>query len=334
MNKNKLVIINRVTRALFLAALSLFLFAAIPSAYAGHAQYSGVIVFGDSLSDPGNAWALTGQETVAPYEPVPTFPYAIGGHHFSNGKIYIERLARSIHLNSSAKAAFDPELAKATNYALGGGRARMGGPRPEVELSAQVGAFLSDVGGIAPSDALYVIWIGGNDVRDALVASSLPESLGILGAALASEAANIGALAAAGATHFLVLNSPNLGVVPAVVGLGPQAVAGATLLSAGYNFGLAGTPIVGLDTVLDGVELIFPGIEITRFDAFSFLNVVVEDGEAYGFSNTTTPCLTFFVAEDAVCKKPKAWMFGDGIHPTTATHALIAELLEDVLNAP
>jgi outer membrane lipase/esterase len=331
MNKNKLEIINQTTRAL---CMGLLLLVAVPSANAAAAAYSGLVVFGDSLSDPGNAYALTGQESVAPYDVIPDFPYAIGGHHFSNGKTYIERLGRSIHLNSRAKAAFDPGLAKATNYAIGGGRARVGGPRPEVDLSVQVFAFLSDVGGIAPSDALYVIWIGGNDVRDALVASSLEESLMILGAALASEAAIIGTLAAAGATHFLIMNSPNLGVVPAVVALGPGAVFGATLLSAAYNFGLPMTPIVGLDVVLDGLELMFPDIEITRFDTFGFLNAVVADGEAYGFSETMVPCLTFGVAENAVCDKHKAWMFWDGIHPTTATHRVLAEEVENALNAP
>ncbi len=330
-------IIGNITRAFYLGLLSLLMLGAAPAAYAGHAAYSGLVVFGDSLSDSGNTYALTGQESVAPYDVIPDFPYAIGGHHFSNGKTYVERLGRSIHLNSTARAAFDPELVKATNYAIGGGRARMGGPRPDVELSAQVGAFLSDVGGIASSDALYVIWIGGNDVRDALVAAfadpDLSDSFDILGAALLSEAANIAALAAAGATQFLVLNAPNLGVVPAVVALGDEAIFGATFLSEAYNFGVPMTPLVGLDAALDALEVVLD-IEITRFDAFGFLNAVVADAEAYGFSETTVPCLTFGVAEDAVCDKPKAWMFWDGIHPTTATHTVLAEEVEAALNAP
>jgi hypothetical protein len=40
--------------------------------------------FGDSLSDPGNFYVVTGQQSVAPYAPIPSAPYAIGGHHFTN----------------------------------------------------------------------------------------------------------------------------------------------------------------------------------------------------------------------------------------------------------
>jgi len=306
--------------------LLLLLLAVAPTTYAGHSEYSGLIVFGDSLSDPGNAYAITGQEAVAPYDVVPSAAYAIGGHHFSNGKTYVEKLARSIHLNSSAKAAFDPELAKATNYAVGGARARTG--TTSIDMTTQVGAFLSDVGGSAPADALYVIWLGGNDIRDALGAAfidpTLATSFAILNDAVTTEAANIGALVASGATRFLILNAPNLGVVPAVTALGPGAVGAAVAFSAGYND--------GLDTALDGLELFFPGIEITRFDAFSFLAAVVADGPAYGLPNTLMPCLTFGVIEDAVCDKPKSYLFWDGIHPTTATHGVLAAELETVLD--
>ena len=37
-----------------------------------------------------------------------------------------------------------------------------------VDLGQQLEAFLHDSGGTAPADALYVIEMGGNDVRDAL----------------------------------------------------------------------------------------------------------------------------------------------------------------------
>lgn len=81
------------SRALCMGLILMLLLVAAQSTYAGDTAYSGLIAFGDSVSDPGNVYALTGQESVAPYEPVPTFPYAIGGHHFSNGKTYVERRA-------------------------------------------------------------------------------------------------------------------------------------------------------------------------------------------------------------------------------------------------
>ena len=40
-----------------------------------------LVVFGDSLSDPGNHFIAFGQTSRAPFGPIPDFPYAIGGHH-------------------------------------------------------------------------------------------------------------------------------------------------------------------------------------------------------------------------------------------------------------
>jgi hypothetical protein len=50
-----------------------------------------------------------------------------------------------------------------THYAVTGARAS--GKTPIV-LKAQITAFLLNSGGIAPSNAFYVVFIGGKDVRD------------------------------------------------------------------------------------------------------------------------------------------------------------------------
>ena len=110
MNKNDRMIIGCGADKRLLCTLTLMLFLTVSSSYAHQASYSGLIVFGDSVSDPGNVYALTGMQSVAPYAPVPTFPYAIGGNHFSDGKTYVERLARSLHLNVTAKATFNPDI--------------------------------------------------------------------------------------------------------------------------------------------------------------------------------------------------------------------------------
>jgi hypothetical protein len=49
-----------------------------------------IVVFGTRLSDPGNAFALTGQASTPPYDAldrflIPDAPYAKGGHHFKLG---------------------------------------------------------------------------------------------------------------------------------------------------------------------------------------------------------------------------------------------------------
>ena len=72
-----------------------------------------------------------------------------------------------IGLAGSVRPAFQ-SASDATNFAVAGARARDDGSN--VNLPAQVDAFLQQSGGVAPADALYVIEMGGNDIRDALVA--------------------------------------------------------------------------------------------------------------------------------------------------------------------
>ena len=55
-----------------------------------------LVVFGDSLSDPGNIYLLTGQVATAPYEVIPGAPYDIGGNRFTNGRTWAEALAARI----------------------------------------------------------------------------------------------------------------------------------------------------------------------------------------------------------------------------------------------
>src|SRR5512143_1217064 len=101
---------------------------AAPFPAAAQTSYSRIVVFGDSLSDPGNAFALTHAESVPPYDTldallVPEAPYAKGGHHFSNGATWIEQFARPMGLAGSVRPAFPGLGAAASNYAVGGARA-------------------------------------------------------------------------------------------------------------------------------------------------------------------------------------------------------------------
>ena len=85
------------------------LFAA-PGWAAAQSRFSGIVVFGTSLSDPGNAFALVGDQSTPPdfmLNPllIPSAPYARGGHHFSNGATWVEQFARSVGLGHSVRAA-------------------------------------------------------------------------------------------------------------------------------------------------------------------------------------------------------------------------------------
>src|SRR5881296_3085650 len=85
------------------------LFAA-PGWVAAQSRFSGIVVFGTSLSDAGNAFALLGDANTPPdfmLNPllIPSAPYARGGHHFSNGATWVEQLAKALGLKRSAGPA-------------------------------------------------------------------------------------------------------------------------------------------------------------------------------------------------------------------------------------
>src|SRR5687767_257801 len=134
------------TLAVFVAALAV---TATTLSARQHAPYSGIVVFGTSLSDPGNAFALRGGTNTPPdydLNPllIPNAPYMRGGHHFSNGPTWVEQFAGSLGLAGSVRPAYASESPLATNYAVGAARACDAPGDENVNLADQVAAFLAD----------------------------------------------------------------------------------------------------------------------------------------------------------------------------------------------
>jgi phospholipase/lecithinase/hemolysin len=312
----------RVRKASFLAAAALLAVGSTTTPTAAKGSFGRLVVFGTSLSDSGNAFALRGGTNTPPdylLDPllVPSAPYARGGHHFSDGATWIEQFARSIGLAGSVRPAFLASNAEATNYAVGGARAREDGIN--VNLSVQVDAFLEQFAGLAPADGLYAIEMGSNDIRDALVVYAGGGNGGpILQAANVAIANSILALYGAGAREFIVWRVPNLALTPAIRALDqvrPGAGQLATALTQGFNAGLD-----GVVAQLSGL----PGIRIVRLDAYRMLNDLVANPAAFGLTNVTTACITPDISP-FICDRPEEFLFWDGIHPSKAVHAITAQ---------
>jgi len=62
---------------------------------------------------------------------------------------------------------------------------------------------------------------------------------------------------------------------------------------------------------------------IKRLDAFRLLHDIVDTPSAFGLTNVASPCVTPNIPP-FTCDAPDEFLFWDGIHPSTATHALIA----------
>ena len=307
------------SRSLVLIGSALVLLLVIPGWVAAQAPFGRIVVFGTSLSDSGNAFLFTQAANTPPYadlDPllVPGKPYAKGGHHFSNGATWVEQFARPLGLAGNTRPAFQGSSTEATNYAVGGARAREDGIN--VNLSYQVNAFLQAFNGIAPSDGLYVIEMGSNDVRDAFVEfASDGDGGAILQGALAAIGNNLGTLYAAGARRFLVWNVPDIGMTPAVVSLGPDAAWLGSFVTKTFN-----SYLDGLLAALAGL----PGIEIVKLDVFQVLHEITDDPMAFGLSVVDSACI-MPDTPPFECKKPDEYLFWDGIHPTKAVHAIVAQ---------
>lgn len=299
----------KTSRYTLLAGLLLASLASIPAQAEPSHGFSSMYVFGDSLSDPGNAFAATGETANPPFQPIPSAAYGVGGHHFSNGRTWIEVLAQKMELNESAKPAFrDPSFG---NFAFAGARALS---TDVPGFDQQVQAYLGIHGCAAPADALFVVQFGGNDLRDALNAALTGgDPNAILTSAVTAVVQNIGVLAGCGARHFMIANAPNLGAAPAVPGPFKGLV---TAMSQGYN-----------DALSAALAFYFPvGLNFYEVDFFGFVTAATTSPGSFGFDDVTTPCLSFGVVENAFCENRDGHLFWDAIHPTKVGHRKIAEI--------
>jgi phospholipase/lecithinase/hemolysin len=275
--------------------------------------FNRMFVFGDSLSDPGNKFAITGETAHPPFIPIPDAAYGVGGHHFSNGSTWVEVLAQKMNLTKWANPAYrDPVFG---NFAYAGARARDHSPTaPSFGQQVQAWIAIHGCSGAPMDDTLFVVQFGGNDLRDAL-----EEFLGgqdptpTVTAAINGIVTNIGILASCGAHHFLVANAPNLGAAPLVPLPFKDQVTG---LALDFNDNLQAAMAFYLPPVLN----------IETVDFFGFVTGITMMPEAFGFTDVSTSCLTFGVVENAFCKDRDGHLFWDAVHPTKKAHAYLGEL--------
>ena len=309
-------------------------------------DFSAMVIFGDSLSDPGNYYQLFGEQEVLPFEPdnVPNAPYPMGGHHFTNGETWVEQLTRSLKISQSGSPA-SAAPGVFTNYAIGRSRARntlLDTVFSEENLTSQVERFLDDTVSVMPADTLYTVWIGSNDVADALGAFLVGDAAtgeAIITAAVTNTAAQLGRLYQAGARQFLIPNIPDFALTPRVRNLAvavctaspapaicqQQTLFQVSMISAGYNG--------ALQFALLSLSQQLPNISIRVLDVSAFLNQVAADPAAYGFENVQESCVVPDTLQKALCGKAADYLFWDGQHPTKSGHKALANYALQQLGA-
>ncbi len=179
-----------------IVALSLVISLVFPlSAFA--TAYTGIVAFGDSLSDNGSADGY-------------------GYNTWSNGDVWVEYLADANHLNCAL-----------TDYAYGG--ATTAGTYPNVNW--QIDTYLSTNSTISEG-TLFTLWAGGNDFL-ALFNTGGDAGAALTNAIINMQTA-LTKLVSAGATDILVLTLPDLGMTPQLNWNATYSAMG-TQISVAYN---------------------------------------------------------------------------------------------------
>jgi phospholipase/lecithinase/hemolysin len=288
---------------------------------------SNVYIFGDSLSDTGNVFTLTGflaslRPDLIP-APLPDTPSLKG--RFSDGPMWVETLAeRAGFAEADAPAgmtlgpAFGGVIlpgAGGNNYAVAGARAGAGGSFDAFGIATgvevQVGFYLG--GNTVDPQALYVVLVGGNDIRDAAAEPIKPLRDARVRAAAESYRDAVARLAQAGAKRILVGNSPDIGQTPEA--RATNRAAASTDATRVFNR--------SLERLLERLAR-DEGITIARLDMFGLFEAIVEDsargGRRFGITDVTTPC--FLQPPGTDCS---SHLFADDLHPTGAGHRILGE---------
>src|SRR6478672_3564325 len=279
------------------------------------AQFTNVYFFGDSLTDSGSF--------------KPLLPPGTGLFTTNPGPVWSQLLAEHYGLQAI------PANQGGTNFAQGGARVTglPGVPdSPPTGTATPIATQVAQLLGAGRLDggALYSVWGGANDIffqLDALVAGAInPAQLEVNVVAAAGDLVRqVGILEAAGARYVVVFNLPDIGKTPFALASGQGALISA--LSSLYNTALIGG--------LDGL-----GVPEIRFNVAALFDEVRTNTTAFGIANVTTPaCGTTpsLLCTSANLVTPDAartFLYADGVHPTTAGHALIARAVESMIEGP
>jgi phospholipase/lecithinase/hemolysin len=248
-------------------------------------SFSSLVVFGDSLSDNGNLFALTGGT-------VPASPYYQG--RFSNGPVAVERLASGLGLGG----------AQFRDLAIAGAQTGTGGVVAGTGMLSQLAGFQAALGGgQADGNALYVVWGGANDLRGGVS----------IGTAIGNLSSLVSSLHTLGARKFLLPNLPDLGLTPEAREAGGSALA--TFASEAFN--------TNLSLAYGTMAAQWTDETFYYLYAMGAQRALSAGAPGNGFSNVSNRCFDSRVP--SLCATPDSYLYWDNIHPTAAVHQILGD---------
>lgn len=215
-------------------------------------EFNQIYIFGDSLSDSGNLFRLTGG--TIPYSPL----YLPG--RATNGQVWVESLSQL--LGVEANSVYNFAIAGATSDSQ---NVLQGFPG----LDFQLNNFILTPGKATGSD-LFILWAGTNDysvygIDTNTVVPNLTNAINIF--------------TSKGASNIVVVNLFDLGKTP-----GAQGSAELTNATNNYNR--------SLNAALGEIARTKPNLNIIPLDVNALFHEIIAEPSRYGFVNVTNGYLT------------------------------------------
>ncbi|KAL7411843.1 hypothetical protein BDY24DRAFT_395033 [Mrakia frigida] len=283
-----------------------FAFGTSPGVFSNN-SFDRIVSFGDSSSDTGRAWALSGGMTP------PSFYF---NHTYSNGPVYPILLSQRMDL---------PLLGLAVGGATSNNTRAPGSKILNVTVPSsieQVDAFLASSDGAKSKlgRSLHIILVGQNNI------AANPAATGA--DAVDDIIYSVNKLIKSGAKHILLFNSANLGLLTPYVAAAPSLAPLLTTWSISFRDSLFAKygPF--------GAKNENPKVGIV--DVFSLNKIVLDSYEQFGLDPSTmgSPCvITNATSVVSVCDDAEDRQFWDRVHPSARTHSLFAAAAVAVMKA-
>jgi outer membrane lipase/esterase len=286
-------------------------------------QYSGIVIFGDSLSDPGNIPKFLGIDYPAP-------PYF--ENQFSNGPVYAKYLDSLFGISTPLQ-----------DYAIGGAKSGVGNigglpgnpsiGLPNAGINGEISLYLASKPVVSAND-LFIVWGGANDYLDLVQSFSglglsgsklnayLTSPTGPVTVTVTNLVGDVTRLAQAGVKNFVVPNLPDLGATPLLNGKTTTATQGAQL-SAVHNQQLA----AAMGQLQQQLH-----VNITIVDIGAVFKGLLGNPAQFGVdpAHTTQEC----IQNPACVANHGHYLFWDDVHPTGFIQQELSEVFQASLDGP
>jgi phospholipase/lecithinase/hemolysin len=277
-----------------------------------------MVVFGDSLSDPGNLH----KRTLGIYLPKQVYYRS----RFSNGPVWADYAGSALGW-------------RVENYAVGGAETRTWGFKELIAVPSLLQQILENrhrLKKMDPEKTLITIWIGANNylMRGTRIEDEAGQADPVKLAVMVDQAIldikkAIVDMRSLGFKKFVIGTTPELGGIN-------RDPRGSKKPSDGTLFEATALHNKALREMLEGLAAQDGQLTLTLFQAYEINQETIEASQQFGFTRLDQPCFIgnvrgqFYGARE-FCSDPSGYKFWEYVHPNSKMHCYYAsQFLDDL----